>query len=92
VKSTQNAPFAIFLLYYHGVAEPIQISDLSYRAYLEELFNFDINRRSAFRTQFPSFLLDRFERRIDIQLVRRYTDINSGHIFRSPSERMKISF
>ena len=87
-----HSPLSVFLFDNDRVSEPVVIPNLRYGSDFEELFNLVVNRTSALWFQISSLLFDRFESRVDVELVTCDVDINPWHVLRGPCERVQFLF
>ena len=75
-----DTPLPVFLLYYHRIRQQFWIPDLGNEACLEQSVDFFIHSFRPLRSELSSFLPNRFERRVDDQLVGRYDGVYPLHI------------
>ena len=59
---------------------------------LKSFFDFVVDCASALGSQISSLLLDRFESRVDVELVARDVDIDPWHFLCGPCERVQVLF
>ena len=87
-KHTRHIPF--FFLTTTGLAS--QSGYLTYGSDFEEFFGLIINCTSALWSQLSSLLFERFESRVDVELVTCDVDINPWHVLCGPCECVQILF
>ena len=86
------SPLSIFLFHNDWVSDLVRIPNFHYGSNFEKLFYFVVDRASALGSQLSSLLLDRFEIRVDVELVALDVDINPWHVLCGPCERVQVLF
>ena len=81
-----DSPLSVLLLYGHDICQPVWIFYFSNLPYLKKIINFLIDNFVSLRSEFPAFLFDLVECRVNVEFRRYQVRIDTDRIFMSPIE------